>query len=320
MIKEKQPLITIAIPTYNRGGSFLRDALSCALNQSYKNIEILVADNCSPDNTEEIMRGISDPRLRYIRHKKNIGANNNFNYCINEARGDYLLLLLDDDLIDDDFIVTCLEAVNYETHYGIIRTGTRIINKQGDIIVERENSAQGLSTKELYLAWFDNRITMYVCSTLFNTKNLREVGGFLSGHNLFQDVIAETKIITKFERFDIKSVKASFRLHDTNMGGSAEVVAWCEDSLELLSCILYAVGEDDAVFKMRAKSFLCRMNYTHAAKIDSHIKRIYTYMKVAWMFDYSHSVLQFIYKNDIRPFLRNTKKRFRSVLPSSTYL
>jgi len=51
-----QPLVTIAIPTYNRAGSFLRQALESALKQTYKNVEIIVSDNCSSDNTETLIK------------------------------------------------------------------------------------------------------------------------------------------------------------------------------------------------------------------------------------------------------------------------
>jgi len=66
----------------------------------YPDLEILVSDNCSTDDTERVVRSFGDPRVRYVRHPENIGANNNFNYCIKEARGVYFLLFHDDDMID----------------------------------------------------------------------------------------------------------------------------------------------------------------------------------------------------------------------------
>ena len=104
------PLVTVAIPTYNSGDRFLSDAINSVLDQSYENFEILVADNCSPDNTAEVVAGFDDPRIRYVKHAENLGANGNFNYCVEHARGEYLLLLSDDDLIDPDFLQTCVEA------------------------------------------------------------------------------------------------------------------------------------------------------------------------------------------------------------------
>ena len=128
MVNKESPLVTIAIPTYNRAGTYLPEALQSALNQTYSNIEIFVSDNCSSDNTGQLVQRFADPRIRYIRHAENIGAPNILNFCINEARGVYLLLLQDDDMIDPDFIEMCMTAVNGNYDVGTIRTGIRLID------------------------------------------------------------------------------------------------------------------------------------------------------------------------------------------------
>ena len=92
-----EPKVTIAIPTYNRADDYLKQTLKSALNQTYENIEIIVSDNCSTDNTEAVVNSFNDSRIRYFRQQENIGANNNFNFCLKQAKGEYFLLLLDDD-------------------------------------------------------------------------------------------------------------------------------------------------------------------------------------------------------------------------------
>ena len=61
------PLVTIGIPTYNRGDGYLREALESALAQTYENLEIVVSDNCSTDNTGEVVEAYDDPRVSYFR-------------------------------------------------------------------------------------------------------------------------------------------------------------------------------------------------------------------------------------------------------------
>src|SRR5262245_44849714 len=129
----ERPLVTIAIPTYNRAEATLSAALQSALDQTYHNIEVIVSDNASVDGTEALIRGYADSRIRYIRHPKNIGANNNFNFCVGEARGSYFLLLHDDDLIDADFVESCMNAVADDTGVGIIRTALRVIDGDGAV-------------------------------------------------------------------------------------------------------------------------------------------------------------------------------------------
>lgn len=93
------PLVTVAIPTYNRV-ELLRQSLASALAQTYPNLEILVSDNGSTDETEPYMHQISDPRVRYIRQPKNLGMVGNWNACLEQTEGEYFLLLSDDDLLE----------------------------------------------------------------------------------------------------------------------------------------------------------------------------------------------------------------------------
>ena len=88
---------TIGIPTYNRAG-FLRRALEAACEQTSDDVEVLVSDNASTDNTEAVVRSFGD-RVRYHRNPTNIGLWRNFGQGADPAGGDYLAWLQDDDLI-----------------------------------------------------------------------------------------------------------------------------------------------------------------------------------------------------------------------------
>ena len=305
-----QPLVTIAIPTYNRAHLYLRDAISAALGQGYSNLDILVSDNCSTDNTEELVKEFSDSRLRYIRQSVNIGANNNFNFCLEQARGEYFHLFLDDDQIDPDFIQTCIMAANSQPDAGIIRTGTRIIDGTGRVLMERRNEAAGLSMTDFLLAWFDNKTTLYVCSTLFNTRHLRTIGGLGSKHDLFQDAMAEIRLAARFGRVDMSDVKAGFRIHGENMGSSAKVLHWCEDSLDLLEILCDVVPDNDKeMIRQKGKQFLCRMNYQYTLALTSLMDKVSTYIAVGRMFDFAYPLSRFLHEKEIRPRLRAWKSR-----------
>ena len=80
------PMVTIAIPTFNRA-TWLRDCVRVALTQSYRRFEVLVSDNASSDETAMVLDQFSDERLRVVRQPRNIGATANWNACLAEARG-----------------------------------------------------------------------------------------------------------------------------------------------------------------------------------------------------------------------------------------
>ncbi len=95
---DSDPLVTIAIPTFNRA-TLLKDCILSALSQTYQNYEIIVSDNASMDDTQKVLQQFRCRKLRVLRQKKNIGLLPNWNACLAEARGEYILLVSDDDKI-----------------------------------------------------------------------------------------------------------------------------------------------------------------------------------------------------------------------------
>jgi glycosyltransferase involved in cell wall biosynthesis len=103
------PLVSIGIPTYSRAAKLER-AVDSVLSQTYANLEVVISDNASDDGTEALCRALCarEPRVRYLRSPVNRGPTANFNTVIDELRGDYAMLLSDDDWLDPDYVETCL--------------------------------------------------------------------------------------------------------------------------------------------------------------------------------------------------------------------
>lgn len=99
-----QDRISIIIPSYNRG-YIIKKSIDSILNQSYQNFEVIVVDDCSTDNTEAIVKSISDKRVRYIRLEKNSGANKARNVGIENSK--YNLIAFQDS--DDEWHKNKLE-------------------------------------------------------------------------------------------------------------------------------------------------------------------------------------------------------------------
>ena len=305
-----QPFVTIAIPTYNRGDSYLKDALKSATSQNYQHLEIIVSNNCSEDNTEEIVKSFSDPRIRYFRQSTNVGMTKNLMFCLEQAKGDYFLLLNDDDMIDDDFVDECMKAAHYSADIGVILTGARVINEDGTFLYESTNKAHGLSITDFFLAWFDHKVPFYDCATLYNTKRLRENGGFCSKKGLYDDNVALVILAARFGRVDVRDVKTSFRRHGDNFGTTfAKIADWCEDSLYLLDVMCNLVPENQDVVRRRGMVYFSIENYVRCTRIESLVKRIRAYLIVYKQFKYSYSPVHFINpKGILRKKVRNFMK------------
>lgn len=101
---QNEPLLSVIIPTYNRG-SLILNSVTSVLNQTYKNIELIVVDDCSTDNTEEILKSINDSRIKYVKLEKNSGACIARNKGIELSTGKFIAFNDSDDL----WITTKLE-------------------------------------------------------------------------------------------------------------------------------------------------------------------------------------------------------------------
>lgn len=264
------PLVTIGIPTYNRARGYLREALGSALAQTYDRVEVIVADNCSDDDTADVVRAVGGDRVRYHRHERNVGAQGNFNSLVEMASGDYFLLLHDDDSVDPDFVATCMTAMG-ERRPGLVRTGTRVIGQDGQVVYQRVNQAPGTDVRGLIEAWFANRTSFYLCSTLFHTEVLRSVGGFDTPRQLFNDVATYARVAAAAGTVEVPAVKATFRMHQENAGKAAKVRAWAEDAAYLVELMTDLVSPSaampDRAFEARAREFFCSNCYHRASRI-----------------------------------------------------
>lgn len=144
---KNKPTVSVIIPTYNRAYLIGR-AIQSVLNQTYQDFEIIVVDDGSTDNTEEIVRSFKNKRIKYIRHEKNKGGAAARNTGIKVARGEYIAFQDS----DDEWLPEKLERQmrvfeNAPLEVGVVYTGfyrlqnnkktyipsSRIIQKEGNI-------------------------------------------------------------------------------------------------------------------------------------------------------------------------------------------
>ncbi|MHB1022595.1 MAG: glycosyltransferase family 2 protein [Acidobacteriaceae bacterium] len=122
-MQNKQPLLTIAIPTYNRS-KYLAELLKTLAPQlaGEQRVELIISDNASTDDTVSLVKRFQDEGLsaRYIRNDTNLGPDGNFLQCFNEAQGKYFWIFGDDDAIDGQGVsktLALLELDEYDIVY-----------------------------------------------------------------------------------------------------------------------------------------------------------------------------------------------------------
>lgn len=121
-----EPLISVIIPFYNEE-RYIKKSIYSIINQTYRNLEIILIDDASNDNSLTIVKAIKDNRLKIIQCRKNIGRSAIRNIGINEANGDYVAMMDADDVCDSYRIEKQLKMI-YENGENIV-CGTSIIVK-----------------------------------------------------------------------------------------------------------------------------------------------------------------------------------------------
>ena len=102
---DNTPLVSIVIPVYNRE-SIVQKAISSALSQTYRNIEVIVSDNASTDNTWNVLNGFAqqDKRVSIFRNNENLGPVRNWEACFRQIKGKYVKIIWSDDYITEDYL------------------------------------------------------------------------------------------------------------------------------------------------------------------------------------------------------------------------
>ena len=135
---QNNPRVTVCIPVYN-GERFIKRAIDCILNQTYKELELIIIDNCSTDKTLEIVKSVKDDRISIISNEKNVGMAANFNNCFRYNNSDYFYILCSDDVIDKDCIRKKVYALEENKACSFATSATNIFNSREKLIFVRKN-------------------------------------------------------------------------------------------------------------------------------------------------------------------------------------
>ncbi len=169
----KRPLVSVALPVHN-GGSYLAAAVRSILDQSLADLELIVGDNCSTDETAAVLAGFGDSRLRVVRSKELLHIADSHNFAAAEARGEYLAFMGADDIAAPQRLDRQLEALRDDPELAIVSAWARLIDERGRLLGSLRFPATDAGLRRVrfrYHAFILSALTMR--SALF-----RALGGF----------------------------------------------------------------------------------------------------------------------------------------------
>ena len=182
MMQQEMPLVTVVITTHNRANMVGR-AIRSVLDQTYQNFELIVADDCSTDDTAAVVADFQDSRIRYIRHDRNRGGAAARNTGTRVSQSEYVAFLDDDDVWKPDKIEKQVALANERSsEYAVIYCGAMAVTGEGKKIGESKPRLRGDIRSEM----LKKGLNTVPSSHLFRREALEAMGGYgetLPAHN-----------------------------------------------------------------------------------------------------------------------------------------
>ncbi len=237
--------VSILIPTFNQG-LYISSAIQSAIQQTYKNIEILISDDASKDGTERIVKKyLDDKRVKYFRNQSNLGRVKNYRKALYElATGDWVLNLDGDDyLYDKDFIKTAVSLI--QQYEDVILVGGGCIYKNLDdgyeaVVVPTKKDIEYIEGKELFLSWFKRPLAHL--SVLYNREAAIRIG-FYNKDIISSDWESILRLLLEGKVILINKIAGVWRMHKKNISTRADIKELCRNSIYITSPYEYAISK-----------------------------------------------------------------------------
>ena len=172
------PKVTICVPTFNRA-KLLSDCLKSCLAQNYPNFEIVISNNASSDNTEEIVKGFDNNLINYYKQSTTIPALDNWNYCINKANGEYLTFVSDDDLLEPNYIEELIKLMRKYPNASLWKCRFRYIDIDNNNLGEQSPFPKFVSAIKFIECRIQYDTQLALPGFLCKTENMKNINGFI---------------------------------------------------------------------------------------------------------------------------------------------
>ena len=227
-------LVTIGIPSYERA-ALLGQTLQSVLEQSYRDIEVIVSINSYDSRYKDIVNKYETPRIRFLKHERLLSMGDNWNQCVDNAHGYYFLLLSDDDTLESE----CIEKLvhNWESVESLGVTPNRVggslaqvsaIDSNGKALWQTRSIPRLSETKKIVSRTMDGIYGLYLCGTLLRTSDLKTHGRFDERqYGALADVASIFLCITRYE-YVVASDEylANYRYSTISGTSSANIRTW----------------------------------------------------------------------------------------------
>lgn len=211
-----QPKVSVLIPAYNHE-NYIGLAIESVLNQTFCDFELLISDDCSPDNTKEKISGYDDNRIKTVFFDENQGTVPCLNHLLNMAQGEYIAVLGSDDIWEKDKLEKQLQVLERDHSLAACFSFARIIGKDSE-----EINASNVFNVSIFKYDAPNREKMLcdffvggnrLChsSALIRTSVHREIGEYLPQLRQLHDFDLWVRILLKYPVYVLNEDLVAYR-------------------------------------------------------------------------------------------------------------
>ncbi len=209
------PKVSICIPTYNCS-DVVRETIDSVLSQTLSDLEVIVVDDGSTDDTQAVVEGIEDGRVSYYR-KENGGVSSARNLGLSKASGEYTAFLDHDDLWPDDFIEVMINRLQKSQNYGLAYCNITLKYADGREIksYKASEAKSGLLTSDLFKRGF-----IWTSATLIRTSALKDCRYDESLKESYEDGDFFLRLSKNTQILFVSNVEAIRREHESNLSSA----------------------------------------------------------------------------------------------------
>ena len=220
-------LVTIICPSYGHK-RFIGDAIDSFVSQTHTNLEILVIDDCSPDDSNKIIKKKNDSRIRLIENKYNRGTSNSLNIGISEAKGLIICICSSDDMMKSEHISSVIDAFDKDKSIGAVYPRLEYINENNETTGYSEY-AIGERYYLLRQMFFEGNNSLHAPGSAYRKETLENVGRFNPGLIQTQDFDFNVRTLINNNVAILPESTVRYRRRDngSNLSGGAPWVPFC---------------------------------------------------------------------------------------------
>lgn len=236
------PLVSVILPVYN-AQDYLKESIDCILNQSYKNLEFIIINDGSKDNSEKIILSYSDPRIKYVYHD-NRGLAETLNVGLSLAIGKYIARQDQDDISLVDRIKKQVEFLEKNPTILLVGTHAKIFSESSSEVRFHNHATHPAILKFDLL--FDNPFVH--SSVMFRKKDIDIIGDYNTDRSFFEDFELWSRFSQKGSLANLGEVLVEYRHHDQGLSKSTTYFKEDARYIQSIKNIENLMGYKDNVF------------------------------------------------------------------------